>query len=263
MKGPLVMKRTALLISAFCLIALPLKAQSTIEYQSGTTIEVTSGADICADNVTISGSYSGSGTQCGGTLPVEMLSMTGVASSRSAVLTWTTATETGNAGFEIQRRLIEGPQTATQSVTWSTVGFVQGSGVSTSPKTYSFTDNQLQPGLYAYRLRQIDQNGSFKVTDAVEIAVGLAPREFTLSQNYPNPFNPSTTVEFTLEEDGHVKLSIYDAVGREIRTVLNEDRKAGFYQQVTMDLSRFGSGVYFYRLEANGRALTRKMLLVK
>lgn len=263
MKGLFVMKRTALLVPILFLIASSLNAQSTVEYQSGTTIEVTSGADICADNVTISGSYSGTGTQCGGTLPVEMVSMTGVASSRSAVLTWTTATETGNVGFEIQRRLIEGPQSAGQSATWSTIGFVQGSGVSTAPKTYSFTDNQLQPGLYAYRLRQIDQNGSFKVTDAVEIAVGLAPREFTLSQNYPNPFNPSTTVEFTLEEDGRVKLSIYDAVGREIRTVLDEERKAGFYQQVKIDLSGLGSGVYFYHLQANGRGLTRKMLLVK
>jgi len=244
------------LASVFCLVPFVTQGQSTLEFQSGTNIEVTAGADICADNVTINGTYSGTGTQCGGALPVELVSMSCVAGKNTATLNWTTATETGNLGFEIERRSIGGAE-------WMNVGFVQGSGTTTSPKEYSFTDERVLPGRHAYRIKQIDHSGTFTYTAAIEVEIGLAPKEFTLSQNYPNPFNPTTTIEFTLPEDGHVALRLYDVTGRELMTLLDEERPAGYYHQATIDASRFGSGSYFLRLEFGGQQLTRRIVLVK
>ncbi len=91
----------------------------------------------------------------------------------------------------------------------------------------------------------------------------LAPRVFTLSQSYPNPFNPTTTMRFTLPEDGRVRLKIYSVLGEEVATLVDEERKAGVYQQIVFDASRFATGVYVSRLEFGGKRLVKKMLLVK
>jgi hypothetical protein len=258
MKTRLQMLFVALVI---CFVPFIAQSQSTMEFQSGTTIEVQSGADICADNVIISGSYTGSGTKCGGVLPVELVALTAKPTRSAVTLNWTTATETNDFGFEIERQPMG--DSRPQSTSWASVGLVQGKGTSTSPTKYSFTDEHISPGRYSYRIKQIDKNGSFTYTDATDVEVGLAPKEFTLSQNYPNPFNPTTTIEFTLQLDGHVMLKLYDVTGREVATLLDEDRKAGYYQSVMVDAARFGSGMYVYRLEAGGKVLSRKMLLVK
>ena len=201
------------------------------------------------------------GTTGSDVLPVELVAFMAQPTRSAVTLNWTTATETNNFGYEIERRLIvNGSQ---QSSDWRSAGFVQGKGTSTSPTKYSFTDDNLTAGRYAYRLQQIDRNGSFIYSAAVEVQVGLTAKEFRLGQNYPNPFNPTTTIEFALQEDGHVVLKLYDVTGRELATLLDEERKAGYNQSVAVDMSRFGSGVYFYRLEANGKLFTRKMLVVK
>ncbi len=266
------MKSKSLLIALVCGISFAAQGQSTMEFQPGTTIEVTSGADICADSVAINGSFSGAGTQCGGALPVQLSSMTAAASARDITLRWTTATETGNFGFEVERRRVSGfmlhapgYKTTTKQLeaTWSKIGFVEGSGTSTSPKEYSFVDRSLPAGRYAYRIRQIDQTGTFTYTQAVEAEVGLAPRVFTLSQNYPNPFNPTTTIEFTLPEDGRVLVKIYDIAGRDIAVLADEERKAGVYHQVHFDASGIVSGTYFCSIEFGGKHLVRKMALIK
>jgi hypothetical protein len=146
---------------------------------------------------------------------------------------------------------------------WSSIGFVKGSGTSTSPKEYTFLDRNLVAGRYAYRIKQIDHTGMFAYTDAVEVEVGLAPKEFMLSQNYPNPFNPTTTIEFTIPEDGRVRLRIYNLLGEGVATLVDEERKAGIYQQVVFDATKLATGVYISQLEFNGRQLIKKMLLVK
>lgn len=249
-----------LIISTLGFVPFSAKSQSTLEFQSGTTIEVQSGADISADNIIANGTVTGSGTFNGGPLPVEMTGMTAQATRSAVTLNWTTATETDNYGFEVERRVVSSQLPVGG---WKNVGFVKGSGTSSSPHEYSFSDENLSPGRYAYRIRQIDQSGSFTYTAAVEVEVGLAPKEFKLSQNFPNPFNPTTTMEFTLPEDGLVTLKMYDLAGRELVTLLDEEKRAGYYHQVTIDASRFGSGTYFCRLEFNGKQVTRKIVLVK
>ena len=254
-----------LAVATICFLPQRVLSQtSTVEFESGTDIEVQSGADISADVITVNGTYSGSGTFNGGPLPVEMTAMTAQAGARDVTISWKTSTETDNYGFEVERRAVPGSPTLNiEPGTWNTIGFVQGAGTSTSPKEYSFADESVPPGRYAYRIKQIDQGGSFSYTAALEVEVGLAPKLLKLSENYPNPFNPTTVIEFTIPEDGHVSLRLYDMTGQAVMTMVDEERSAGVYHQMTINASRLSSGTYFARLEFGGTQLTRRMLLVK
>jgi hypothetical protein len=88
------------------------------------------------------------------------------------------------------------------------------------------------------------------------------PVIYALSQNYPNPFNPSTTISYQLPKAGNVKLVVYDILGREVKVLVNEYKKAGTYN-ITFDGSSLASGLYFYRLTAGDFSGTKKMVLVK
>jgi hypothetical protein len=198
-------------------------------------------------------------------LPVELTFFSVSATHSGATLNWKTATEVNNYGFEIERRGISNELPRQEAVTsnWEKVGFVSGSGTSNAPKEYSYFDANLASGRYAYRLKQVDQNGAFKYSQSSEIEVGLVPKELTLAQNYPNPFNPSTTMEFTVPEDGRASLKIYNTIGQLVATAFDGDVKAGYIQKVTVDASHLSSGVYFSRLEYNGKTLLKKLVLMK
>jgi len=204
------------------------------------------------------------------TLPVELVSFAATVESMNAILRWSTATETNNYGFEIERRKIGDMNFASMNngnaltaLQWSKASFVSGSGTSNSPKEYSFTDKDLRPGRYAYRLKQIDQDGVFKYSESVEVEVGLVPKVLTLSQNYPNPFNPMTTIEFTLAEDSKVSLKVFDMLGREVTTLMSGELKAGVLHQQTFDVSKLSSGMYIYRLQTGNMSLVKKMMVLK
>jgi hypothetical protein len=145
---------------------------------------------------------------------------------------------------------------------WSKIGFVEGSGTSNSPKSYSFTDANLTSGTYIYRIKQIDHDGMYKYSTETEVSVAV-PHVFTLGQNYPNPFNPTTTIEFTLAEDSKVSLKVFDMLGREVATLVNGNLKAGTIHQVPFNATTLSSGLYFYRLETEGGSLMKKLMLLK
>ncbi len=90
----------------------------------------------------------------------------------------------------------------------------------------------------------------------------VLPQKYLLYQNFPNPFNPSTTFKFDLPENSYVTLKIYDLVGREVNTLINENQTAGRYL-IDFNASNLASGVYFYKLTANGFTEAKKMILVK
>ena len=96
----------------------------------------------------------------------------------------------------------------------------------------------------------------------VNPAGSTVPQVYSLSQNYPNPFNPTTKINFALPKQGLVTLKIYDILGREVRTLVNEIKTAGNYT-VDFNASEFASGVYFYRLQSEGFTDIKKMMLVK
>ncbi len=107
----------------------------------------------------------------------------------------------------------------------------------------------------------IDRDGKYEYSDVIEATVSL-PKNFELNQNYPNPFNPATTIMFQLPQDSRVTLKVYNMLGQEIATLINQDMTAG-YQSVSFDASRLSSGTYIYRLEAGNFVKIKKMMLLK
>ncbi|MBZ0204151.1 MAG: T9SS type A sorting domain-containing protein, partial [Ignavibacteria bacterium] len=92
--------------------------------------------------------------------------------------------------------------------------------------------------------------------------ISQIPNTYKLEQNYPNPFNPTTNIKFGLPNAGNVKLVVFDILGREVTTLVNEYKIAGIYT-VDFDASMYSSGVYFYRIESGDFSQTKKMLLIK
>ncbi len=88
------------------------------------------------------------------------------------------------------------------------------------------------------------------------------PDGYLLSQNYPNPFNPNTKLRFALPKSGFVNLTVFDAVGREVETLVNSQLQNGTYE-VDWNGAAYAGGTYFYRLQSNGFVETKKMILVK
>jgi hypothetical protein len=191
--------------------------------------------------------------------PVELTSFSATTIGSTVKLSWATATEVNNYGFEILR---QAHTSTTLSVTsWEKIGFVQGAGNSNSPKSYFYEDKNVSAGKYSYRLKQIDNDGQFEYSKAIEVDLG-APKKFELSQNYPNPFNPTTTVRFNLPEAGNVKLTLFNILGQELKTLVNEFKESGVHT-INFDASELNSGIYIYKLEAGSFVQTRKMTLVK
>ncbi len=195
-------------------------------------------------------------------LPVELVSFTGTFVKDKVRLKWRTETEVNNYGFEIERKA-EGEQIAD----WEKIGFVEGHGNSNSPKIYSFTDKNIETAdKYYYRLKQIDNDGSFEYSD--EIEVDILPGLFSVEQNYPNPFNPSTTIKYTLPEKSSVVVKIFSTLGEEVKTLTNTEQEAGIYK-IVWNAMGFSSGVYFYYVEVKSNTsgevntAVRKMLLLK
>ncbi|HEX2788363.1 MAG TPA: T9SS type A sorting domain-containing protein [Ignavibacteria bacterium] len=196
-------------------------------------------------------------------LPVELASFTASVNRNNVMLNWTTLTEMNNSGFDIERKLID-----EQGLnTFTKIGNVQGHGNSNEPQNYSFNDNGLQTGKYAYRLKQTDYNGNFEYfTLSSDIEVGV-PKEFSLSQNYPNPFNPVTKINYDIPFDSKVNLKVYDMLGREVASLVHNDlQKAGYYT-VQLNGINMASGTYFFRIIAQGGGkdfvMTKKMVLIK
>jgi len=144
---------------------------------------------------------------------------------------------------------------------WEKVGFVPGFGTTTEIQYYSFIDESLQSGKYSYRLKQIDFDGGFEYSPEVEIEITLL-LEFFLEQNFPNPFNPSTKIKYSIPQSSQVQIKVFDILGNEIETLVNEEKAIGTYE-LTWNAVNFPSGIYFYQLKAGSLIETKKMILLK
>ena len=186
-------------------------------------------------------------------LPVELSSFTASIIGSAVKLNWQTATEVNNYGFEVERSGIKG--------NWEKLGFVNGNGNSNSEKTYSYADKSIADGKYDYRLKQIDNDGQFKYSKTISVNF-KSIEKFELGQNYPNPFNPTTTISFFLPEAGNVKLTLFNILGQELSTLVNEIKESGVHT-IIFDASYLNSGMYIYKIEVGTFIQTRKMTLIK
>ena len=200
-----------------------------------------------------------SNTASGSTTPVELVSFEAlVLQSRNVLLKWATASETNNLGFSIERTFAE-------TNAWREIGFIKGAGTTSQDQRYTYQDTPENIGDWAYRLKQIDANGSFEYSDPVNVSIA-SPQEFALGQNYPNPFNPGTVISFQIPENvsGESMLVIYDMLGRKVRTLVSENMISGYYD-ITWDGENdnglpAASGIYIYYLRAGEFTAARKMV---
>ncbi len=185
--------------------------------------------------------------------PVELTSFAASVGGNSVTLNWATATETNNSRFEVERK--------SASTSWQKIAFIQGNGTTTQPKSYSYSDRNLNEGKYSYRLKQMDYDGTFEYSKVVNAEIASVDK-FELAQNYPNPFNPVTTIKFNLPAAGNVKLAVYNLLGQEVKTLVNGYKEAGTHT-VDFEATNLNSGIYLYKIETSTYTQTRKMTLLK
>lgn len=199
-------------------------------------------------------------------LPVEMVSLIATTNAGAVTLAWQTATEVDNAGFNVLRKKLNETSFA-EIASFSANSTLRGAGTSNSPKQYSFTDNGVTSGVtYSYQIQSVSNTGAVKEGKTISVTVGV-PKDYALYQNFPNPFNPSTTIRFDLKQNSTVTLEVYNLLGQQIKSENRGLMNAGSYNEA-IDMSRFASGVYFYRLVANGAngekfMALKRMMLVK
>ncbi len=201
-----------------------------------------------------------------GIVPVELTSFAAAVIDDKIKLDWQTATELNNAGFEIQRKSPSPNPSLKEGAfifgEWEKIGFVKGNGTTTEMNNYSFVDDEILKQKVSYRLKQIDFDGTFSYSNEVEVDASI-PIRFSLEQNYPNPFNPSTKINYALSSNQFVKLKVFNSLGEEVETIVNEFQDAGTHSKLYIINSVLPSGIYFYRLQAGDFVETKKMILLK
>jgi hypothetical protein len=220
--------------------------------------QFSSGTTVLDDGYQILPRYYETDFLPGGTVPVELVSFNAAVSDNGVKLSWATATEINNSGFEIERSV--------DNNAFQKISFVGGHGTTSETSTYSYFDASVNTGKYYYRLKQIDYDGTFAYSNSVMVDVNLV-QSYQLAQNFPNPFNPSTTINFSLPVEAKVTIKIYNLLGKEVEAAVNSKLAAGQHS-LDLDLGTLSSGIYFYSFEAFGVdgslfRSTKKMTLMK
>jgi len=190
-------------------------------------------------------------------VPVELTAFNAAVIKSGVKLSWSTATETNNSGFQVERKYVNSA--------WETLAFVEGKGTTSGKTSYSYTDNTASSGKYSYRLKQVDFDGTYKYSGMVEVNTAV-PSKFEVFQNYPNPFNPVTNIKFNIPVDANVKISLINMLGEEI-VLANGDFSAGT-NEIVFNGAGYSSGTYVYVVKAtstDGSLMTssKKLVLLK
>jgi spore germination protein YaaH len=196
-----------------------------------------------------------------GPLPVQMTRFTITLVPGGHRLEWSTSTENDNYGFDVERRVVG--TSAPQDASFETIGFVPGKGTSSSSNHYRFVDSSPPAGRMAYRLRQIDRNGSYAYSMEMEVGSQFAPSEPLMINAFPNPFNPTTTVEFRTMTTGRAIVRVHDVLGREVATLFDGVLEGGTAVRRVFDASDLSSGLYFVCIQHEGRMRTSKLVLAQ
>ena len=189
------------------------------------------------------------------TVPVEFINFEGWLNENETNLQWTTATETNNRGFYIQRKKLNEQE-------WIDLDFIEGKGNSTEINYYSYKDILTESGVYYYRLKQTDFDGTYSYSKVIKIDFST-PAEFEIFQNFPNPFNSFTIIKYSLPEKSFVNISLYDIKGEKVSELVNEKMEKGIYS-VMFNGDNLATGVYLYRIvTSSGYNFSRKLILLK
>ena len=200
-------------------------------------------------------------------LPIELNKFTAEQKNNEIILRWETISEINSYGFEIEKKSVN--VSGISNNKWNKIGFVTGSGGSNSPKEYFFIDKDITNNKVKYRLKLLDNDGSFSYSQEIELILDI-PTEFKLFQNRPNPFNPSTTINWHSPVGSWITIKLYDVLGREIETIVDGYYEAGKHSTFYIMNSTLPSGVYFYQLKVVDNSTgnvaykdTKKMILLK
>jgi hypothetical protein len=196
-------------------------------------------------------------------LPIQLAAFTASLIDEGIALSWRTTSEINNYGFYIQRR-------PAGSGTFTDIpgAFVQGNGTSLEEHTYAYREPSPGDGEWDYRLRQVDLNGAEWFSEAVttgtvtDVTAGTPPSDYVLEQNFPNPFNPTTTLRFAMPVRSHVRIVLYDLLGRAVAVLTDDTRDAGQHS-ISIDGRMLSSGIYVCRMQAEGFQKMVRMTLVK
>ncbi|MBZ0200975.1 MAG: T9SS type A sorting domain-containing protein, partial [Ignavibacteriaceae bacterium] len=187
-------------------------------------------------------------------VPVELISFKGKIENEKITLSWQTASELNNRGFQIEKSF--------DKENWFSIGFIEGKGTSTKINNYSFTDNNIITGAQYYRLRQVDHNEQHKFSDILEV-IGNSMVTFQLYPSYPNPFNSSTVILYQVPHTSFINISLYNITGEKIIEIVNEEKSQGLHKELFQS-SLLPSGIYFVRMTTNsGFYSVNKITLIK
>jgi hypothetical protein len=174
-----------------------------------------------------------------------------------------TASETGNAGFAIERRVDLPPAEETQSEdAWTEIGFRAGAGTTNGPVPYRFVDDRFPSGARTavYRLRQIDRDGTERLSRTVEVT-RPAPSELTLRGVFPNPARERATLRLDLPTRESVRAEVYDVLGRRVWT--GQATGGPGPMDLALPAGRLPSGVYGIQVRAGGRQVVTRMVVAR
>jgi hypothetical protein len=197
-------------------------------------------------------------------LPAQFVSLVAITGNSKVTLVWETGSEFNNAGFEIYRKAQD--ETDFKYIAgYQTNPELRGLGTSSHGKRYTYTDENVKGGAtYVYKIYAVDFNGNRQEFGSITAnVVAEIPNKYVLYQNYPNPFNPGTEIRFDLQKSGNVKLEIFNSLGERVAVLYDGFMEAGYGKVVRWNANGFPSGVYYYRLTADGFVDVKKMVLMK
>ena len=187
------------------------------------------------------------------TVPVEFYGFKTSQHDGNVILSWSTASESNNLGFDVERSY--------DKKTFAKIAFIKGQGTISITSGYEFVDENVKTGYLYYRVKQIDYDGQANYSPVLEVAIS-SPQKYSLSQNYPNPFNPSTTIAFYLPAANRVSLKIYDLRGKQVASLLNGRLNVGAHS-VQWQAENLPSGIYYYTLKSGSFLETKKMIFLR
>jgi hypothetical protein len=186
-------------------------------------------------------------------LPVELAQFTGRADGEAALLTWTTVTETNNAGFFVEQ--------ATGSGSWTTIGQVDGAGTTSTVQRYQFRTGILAPGAYSFRLRQVDIDGTEAYSRPTDVNLSLSGA-YRIVPPFPNPSAGDAQLRLAVENTQNVQVSVFDVLGRHVAT-LHDGPITGSTEATIRLGGDLSPGLYLVRITGETFRVTERLTIVR